>query len=315
MRLTRSLSATFGPAGKPLRPAWLATVGTGLYALFGVLWISYSSRVAAAMAGSIVDLQTIEIAKGFLFVAMTSLITFLVLLYLGRRVQQHQEQLLRQAHALAQAEQTVLAGTLAAAIAHDINNALTVASGASDLGTREDLVAAHRSIAQLSQRLMVLSSRAREEDEEFDVSAELEGFIQIARKQAIVRERDLRFEPPPPTFVWGSRVLFNRAALNLILNAAEATKPGGRIDVLLERDETELRLHVDDDGPGLSEEQLAQVFSPFYTTKIDGHGLGLLSLAACAQRHRGKATAGRSPRGGARFTLAIPLSGASLPGH
>ena len=74
-----------------------------------------------------------------------------------------------------------------------------------------------------------------------------------------------------------------------------------------------IRLEVRDHGPGLSEEALARLFEPFYTTKDAGEGLGLgLTISAgIVSDFGGTLEGGNHPDGGALFTLEIPMSAPS----
>ena len=93
------------------------------------------------------------------------------------------------------------------------------------------------------------------------------------------------------------RGLIQRALLNLLLNAADATGDDGRIRVELRRDVADFRqavIEVHDDGPGVGEERREEIFNAFHTTKEDGTGARAL---LGAQRRRG--TRGRGP--GHRF--------------
>lgn len=66
-------------------------------------------------------------------------------------------------------------------------------------------------------------------------------------------------------------------------------------------------LAVSDNGPGVPEAIRAHIFEPFYTTKPDGNGLGLASVAACAQAYGGTATVSSSSLGGAQFALTLRI--------
>ena len=98
--------------------------------------------------------------------------------------------------------------------------------------------------------------------------------------------------------------------LNLIKNGVEAAE-GGEVTVSASVDEADgvLCLVVSDTGPGLAPETLPHVFEPFFTQgKAEGTGLGLYVSHGIAERHGGELIAGNTPRGGARFTLRLPLT-------
>jgi signal transduction histidine kinase len=94
--------------------------------------------------------------------------------------------------------------------------------------------------------------------------------------------------------------------LNLLRNAAEAGGATSRValDVRDRGDEVELR--VDDDGPGVPEEQRERVFEPFFTTRARGTGLGLAIVRRVAEAHGGQVTVEPAPGGGARFRVRLP---------
>ena len=89
-----------------------------------------------------------------------------------------------------------------------------------------------------------------------------------------------------------------------------AGQPSPRIDINGCEEGMMIRLEVRDHGPGLSDEALARLFEPFYTTKEVGVGLGLgLTISAgIVSDFGGTLTGDNHPDGGARFTLAIPKS-------
>ena len=99
--------------------------------------------------------------------------------------------------------------------------------------------------------------------------------------------------------------------MNLILNAAESMEGHGRILVRLEEDGHNLCLSVEDEGPGVPDEISELIMNPFFTTKQEGNGLGLLSLKIFTEQHRGKTEIFRSDLGGACFRIKFPVSGQS----
>jgi nitrogen fixation/metabolism regulation signal transduction histidine kinase len=77
-----------------------------------------------------------------------------------------------------------------------------------------------------------------------------------------------------------------QALVNVLKNAAEAIGEGGRIRLRLERANGRTRLSITDDGPGLTAEARAGLFTPFFTTKKDGRGLGLTLVQEILAQHR-----------------------------
>jgi signal transduction histidine kinase/NAD-dependent dihydropyrimidine dehydrogenase PreA subunit len=94
---------------------------------------------------------------------------------------------------------------------------------------------------------------------------------------------------------------------NLLKNAVEVMPNGGTITIRTEQGRDEFAVHVADSGPGIPEDVLPRLFSPFFTTKAVGKGTGL-GLAVCygiVKMHGGSIQAANDPGGGAHFTIRI----------
>ncbi|QBR93074.1 sensor histidine kinase [Nocardioides euryhalodurans] len=131
----------------------------------------------------------------------------------------------------------------------------------------------------------------------------------VDRALARVRRRAPTVEFDATTEPWwltGDRAALERAVTNLLDNAAKWSPSGGTVTVRL----THGVLVVDDQGPGISEEDLPHVFERFWRSResrsMPGSGLGLAIVAQVVGRHAGTVTAGSAPSGGARLTMTLP---------
>ena len=113
----------------------------------------------------------------------------------------------------------------------------------------------------------------------------------------------------------GDEALLRQALLNLIRNAAEATKDrpfAGRVNVRGSIEQTgerkAQRISVSDNGPGIPVAELSKIFVPFYTTKAQGTGLGLAIVQKIVVQHGGEVEVRNQSEGGAEFILWLPLS-------
>ena len=103
--------------------------------------------------------------------------------------------------------------------------------------------------------------------------------------------------------------------INLIVNAAQAIKSQnrsslGRITIKTKLIDNKIQIEVNDDGPGIPEENLAKIFEPFFTTKEVGQGTGLgLSIAydIIVNKHGGSITAAGEVGKGASFIITLPV--------
>jgi PAS domain S-box-containing protein len=106
-----------------------------------------------------------------------------------------------------------------------------------------------------------------------------------------------------PAMVRGDHGELEQLFLNLIMNAHEATPPGGIVEVDVTADAGHIGVAIADSGPGIPPELLDRVFDPFFTTKQHGSGLGLTISAGIAAAHEARLHVANRPNGGALFTV------------
>lgn len=101
--------------------------------------------------------------------------------------------------------------------------------------------------------------------------------------------------------------LFKSALLNLFVNALQAMPNEGTLTINIEQDGDQAKIQVTDTGVGISQENLDKIFSPFFTTKDAGTGLGLSEVYKVIQAHQGAIDVQSSIGKGTTFTIHIPL--------
>lgn len=137
----------------------------------------------------------------------------------------------------------------------------------------------------------------------------IERILRLRRPESQAVGVSMRSRTIPDVSLPVDRALMTRALENLVVNAlAFVPRPGGHIEVAVELHEEDLWLLVDDNGPGLDPEETERVFEPGVSHRPGGHGLGLVFVRGVARAHGGTADAGRSPLGGARFRIVLPLN-------
>jgi signal transduction histidine kinase len=104
------------------------------------------------------------------------------------------------------------------------------------------------------------------------------------------------------------RDLLSRALSNLVKNALEAMPEGGRLSVSTRLAGRALLMEVEDSGTGLSPEEKSRLFTPYYTTKKAGTGLGLTIVQGIVTDHGGRVEVESSPGKGTRFTIVLPAA-------
>ena len=213
-------------------------------------------------------------------------------------------------------------GELTAGIAHEFRNGLATIHGYGRLIDPEELPERYRPyLAGIRQETVAL----REVVDNFlrfarpsELSLATVGLAKLAQRvaeeiQSEARERggEVRIAGTFPD-VEGDEVLLRQAISNLCRNAVDACLEAGVVPVVTlasEVDTTDdtVRITVSDNGPGFDPATRDQIFTPFFTTKSTGTGLGLALTQKIIVTHNGRVTATTAPGGGACIEVVLPL--------
>ena len=313
-------TASLRPTDPAWRPGQAAAWAGGLFLAASSIYIWLSGRLAAQRAVSVENLRDLETVKGLLFVLVCSAAITLFTWLTIRRMARSQQALADSQRNLLLMEQRAMTGSLAGTIAHDMNNILTVGCASAEMlrhteGLNNEQAELahdiHQSFTRMTELTRRLSTMGRAGTKGELAPGELRAFLQeetaFILQHRLLQGCTLHLEAPEAIPMPMSRPFLQQMLLNLLLNAAQAMNGQGRIEVRLRRDKNSAVLEVHDSGPGIPEDQRSLVFDAFYTTKPDGHGLGLLSAKAAVQVHRGRIIIQDSPLGGACFRITFPL--------
>jgi signal transduction histidine kinase len=289
------------------------------YVAVTAVYIWLSSLLAAGASHSVSEMLSIETRKGLSFVGVTGALLFLGALWVARRLQRDAALLSRQERALVANEGRVVAGLMAASVAHDANNVLAVVLGELDelrrtLG-RDDSGAVRR-VETAAQKLVALNRRLLDTAREgtpgdrslVDLAGAAHEVVATSRAHAVMRGCRVSVLAEGRHLVLAPVVVVQRIIGNLLLNAAEATAGRGRVEVRIRREGDEAVIEVHDDGHGVPAAQREQLFDALQSTKTGGSGLGLFSVRACAQTLDGEVEVGDSELGGALFRVRLPVA-------
>jgi signal transduction histidine kinase len=210
---------------------------------------------------------------------------------------------------------------MAAGMAHEIRNPLGgiqlyASLLAKDLAEQPQSLALVGKIAAGVTRLERVVSQVLQFTREMtahrrrtDAAEVIDQAVELARPALNAAAVDCDMDGPRPLTVELDPHLLSQAALNLLINAAEAIGSrgqGGQVQVRWSAiSPNRLRLSVRDDGPGIPPQALDKICNPFFTTKETGTGLGLAIVHRIVEAHNGAMTVRNAPEGGAEFELTL----------
>jgi C4-dicarboxylate-specific signal transduction histidine kinase len=221
------------------------------------------------------------------------------------------------------------AGELTASIAHEINQPLgsiltnaetaeaILKSSTPDIAELNDIVKDilqdNRRATEVIRRMRSLLKKAPFELKHIDLNDLARETIEFLSKLAVARNVELTSSINQNALpIFGDRIQLQQVILNLVVNgidAMEDTISENRIiSIRILRVENFAELSVSDRGPGILEEQLKEVFDPFFTSKAQGMGMGLSIARTIIEAHNGQIWATNRDHGGASLRVRLPLS-------
>ncbi|EMR05243.1 Sporulation kinase E [Bhargavaea cecembensis DSE10] len=211
-------------------------------------------------------------------------------------------------------------GQLAASIAHELKNAMTSVRGFTELlklSAEGDSVRYVNVIDSEMDRMeslmaefLTLSKPTDQEDEVFDLDKSLSDVVTVMDPQATMRNIAIFLDNQVggPVLVKGKKHRMKQAFINLIKNALEASGEGTTLIVSLEHyDDGHIVVAFGDEGSGMTDLQIKQVFLPFFTTKREGTGLGLPFVLETAESMGGHLFVKSELGKGTRIELLLPV--------
>ncbi len=214
------------------------------------------------------------------------------------------------------------AGRIAAGVTHDLGHRVAILAQTAGLAETGDVVFLPRIRDNLRSEVNTLRKFVQDfADLSRDVKAiermplDLNAFAESIGKTATIHavQSDVAVavaRAPQPVWVRGDRYLLERAGLNLLSNAVEASPRGGEVRLEVERDGEWAVIRVVDRGHGIDAERLERLFDAFKSTKRTGAhiGMGLPNVKRIVEAHGGRVTVMSEKGRGSTFQVTIPAS-------
>ena len=223
--------------------------------------------------------------------------------------------------AMMQKDKLASIGRLSAGVAHEINNPLTTILTTAML-IQEDIDPANPMYEELQTitnetlrcrkivaSLLDFARQTKPAKKHHNINDIIKECIRLTRKQAEFKdvqiEKALSKEVPELLL---DKEQIQQALINLILNATDATDPGGKITISTDylSDDHFVDIKVSDTGKGIAAEVVDKIFEPFFTTREIGTGLGLAITHGIIGRHGGDIRVQSQPGQGTTFTIRLP---------
>jgi two-component system NtrC family sensor kinase len=237
------------------------------------------------------------------------------------QVEEQNQMLLLAQQELARAERLVGLGMLASGVAHEINNPLAIIRGnaellemtlAADTAGRDEAETIIRQVGRIERIVSNLRTFSRGSAKRltlFPLEPLLDGILDEVGHQVPLEgctvERAYR---GVGISIEGDEDQLRQVFTNLVVNGLQAMEGSGALTVSAapDPDHGQVSVSVADSGPGISAEQREKIFTPFYSTKRDGTGLGLAVSYGIVRDHGGEIRVGGEPGSGAVFTVLLP---------
>lgn len=273
---------------------------------------------------AIIQLQGRVIILSLTIMAILFAILSLIVVRANRVMAKRAEERLRLEEQLNEAQRLATLGKMVAAVSHEIKNPLgIVRSTAEILGKRIGKVAPGNEnlaniIVEETSRLDAIVrefldfARPRElRLEQGSLNAVIERVLrfmepEFVQKSVVVRNR---LDPDLPG-IWMDGEQIHQVVFNIVFNAVQAMPYGGDLAIRtgVQEGGEAVMLEIADTGVGIAADRIGQIFTPFYTEKNRGTGLGLTIAKSIVEKHRGRISATSRPDHGSTFTVLLPIT-------
>ncbi|MDQ0228471.1 sensor histidine kinase [Metabacillus niabensis] len=248
------------------------------------------------------------------FIGSQGILSFIFYLSHGRikKQQLYYEQ-------IQQSERLKTTGQLAAAVAHEIRNPLTVVKGflqlykddpevnndkkghftlmIDELNTAEQVISQFLAVAKPTKEL---------ETETVNVKSVLQSVTDLLLSYGLLHDKKIELEMIEDCYIAANNIEMKQLLINIIKNAIEASKEGDSVYIVAGRKKDAVEIKVIDYGTGMTEEEVNSLGTPFYSLKSKGTGLGMMICFNIAAKYKGTIRFQSAKGKGTTVTISFP---------
>lgn len=241
---------------------------------------------------------------------------------------QAQDDLLAAQAELAHAARVATLGELTASIAHEVNQPLAAIVTSGEAGMRwlrrdvpnvdevasaiGRIISEGRRAGEIVRRIRAFVGKTPAQQDTLDVAEVIEEAVLLVDRELSKEDIKLTIQPHPRLpAIRGDRVQLQQVLINLMVNAAQAMSGQSIPRNLTIRTGVDgsgsIMVAVEDTGPGVAPGDLSRLFQPFFTTKLEGMGMGLAICRTTVEAHGGQLSVESMPGSGTVFSLTLPV--------
>ena len=227
---------------------------------------------------------------------------------------------------LREQESLVRLGEMAAVIAHEIKNPLAgirgavqvigtrLASGSRDAAVIGEIIGRIDTLNGLIQDLLLFARPPQPKPALVEVSSLIATTVDLLRGDPTLSEVEVEVEGVCPAVLVDPELL-KIVFQNLLVNGAQAMRGSGRMQISVEKADGTCQVRFSDSGPGIPADIRDKIFTPFFTTKARGTGLGLPTARRLLEAQRGAISLDFPPAGGTTVIVQLPLADVAATGR
>ncbi|MBD1383297.1 ATP-binding protein [Metabacillus arenae] len=216
-----------------------------------------------------------------------------------------------------QTEKLKLAGEMAAGVAHEIRNPITVLQGFLQLFHEKNhgdqkhtkiMLSELKRMNEIVSEFLVLSKPQAVQQSQFSIKEIIDETLQLFETEALLKGVQLEFQDNSGDLeLYGDRNQIKQVIINLLKNACDAMPNGGMVHVeVAAEDQKYISIKVVDNGMGIPSDLLGKIQTPFFTTKEKGTGLGLVITEKIINQHNGELCIQSEEGEGTTVTIYLP---------